>query len=195
MRAWAVLRASSVESRFEALHAERSDRPCRARRRIGIAASALVESKGRSRPSGAAFRRGRHRQIAAHGRAFGTPRQRAACALALFLLAAAHRQRVLSDHRPNGTCRRNGARRYPANEARQARRHIHADLDLYRGRGALCRHAVAPERWTLSRARSRPATAPTTDTRGGPFAHRGAGTARPRADDLRGRALDRPHEP
>ena len=34
-----------------------------------------------------------------------------------------------------------------------------------------------------------------TDTRGARFAHRGAGTARPRADDLRGRALDRPHEP
>ena len=39
----------------------------------------------------------------------GTPRQRAAHALALFLLAAAHRQRVLSDHRPDGAGRRTGA--------------------------------------------------------------------------------------
>ena len=56
---------------------------------------------------------------------------RAAHALALFLLAAAHRQRVLSDHRPDGTCRRTGARRHPASEARQARCGAGADLDLH----------------------------------------------------------------
>ena len=38
---------------------------------------------------------------------------RATHALALFLLPAAHRQRVLSDHRPDGTRRRPCARRHP----------------------------------------------------------------------------------
>ena len=51
----------------------------------------------------------------------GTSRWRAAHALALFLLAATHGQRALSDHRPNRTCCRTGARRHPASEARQAR--------------------------------------------------------------------------
>src|ERR1700674_1832075 len=70
---------------------------------------------------GAALRRGRYRQIAAHGRASGTPRRRTAHALALFLLAAAHGQRVPPDHRPDGTRRRTGVRRQTAGEARQAR--------------------------------------------------------------------------
>ena len=142
---------------------DRPDRPGRAGRRTRIAAAALVESKDRRRPGGAPFRRGRYRQIAAHGRAAGTPRQRAAHALALFLLAAAHRQRVLSDHRPDGTCRRTGARRHPASEARQARCAAGADLDLHPGRRALCRDAVAAERWTLSRARADPGAAPATN--------------------------------
>ena len=106
VRAWAALRASSAEGRFEALHATGLTDAGRAGRRTRIAAAALVEGKDRRRPGGAPLRRGRYRQIAAHGRAAGTPRQRAAHALALFLLAAAYRQRVLSDHRPDGACRR-----------------------------------------------------------------------------------------
>ena len=47
------------------------------------------------------------------------PCQRAAHALALFLLSAAHRQRLLSNHRPDGARRRVCARRHPASEARQ----------------------------------------------------------------------------
>ena len=47
VRAWAVLQASSVASRFEALHASRPDRPRRPRRRIRIAAAALVQGNGR----------------------------------------------------------------------------------------------------------------------------------------------------
>ena len=54
---------------------DRPDRPGRAGRRTRIAAAALVEGKDRRRPGGAALRRGRHRQIAAHGRAPGTPRR------------------------------------------------------------------------------------------------------------------------
>ena len=78
----------------------------------------------------------------------------AAHALAVFLLAAAHRQRVLSDHPPDGTCRWNCARRRAADEARQARCHARADFDIDPGCGTLCRDAVAAERWTLSGARS-----------------------------------------
>jgi hypothetical protein len=48
---------------------DRPDRAGRAGRRTRIAAAALVEGKGRRRPGGAALRRGRHRQIAAHRRA------------------------------------------------------------------------------------------------------------------------------
>ena len=110
----------------------RPDRAGRAGRRTRTAAAALVEGKERRRPGGAALRRGRHRQIAADGGAPGTPRRRAAHAPALFLLAAAHRQRALSDHRPDGTRRRICARRHAANEARQARCAAGADFDLDR---------------------------------------------------------------
>ena len=47
VRAWAALRASSVESRFEAHARLRPDRPRGARRRNRTAAAALVESKER----------------------------------------------------------------------------------------------------------------------------------------------------
>jgi hypothetical protein len=56
------------------------------------------------------------RQIAAYGRTFAMPHQRAAHALALFLLATAYRQRVLSNHQPHGTRRRLDARRHNAGE-------------------------------------------------------------------------------
>ena len=90
---------------------ERPDRPCRAGRRTRIAAAALVEGKERRRSSGVALWRGRYRQIAPDGSTAGTPRYRAAHALALFLLPATYRQRVLSDHWPDGTCCRICARR------------------------------------------------------------------------------------
>ena len=66
VRAWAALRPAVVESRFEALHATGYDRPRRTGRRIRTVAAALVESKGGRRPGGSAFRRGRHREVAAH---------------------------------------------------------------------------------------------------------------------------------
>ena len=130
VRAWAALRPSSVESRFEALHA-----------------SGLTELVGREEELELLLRRwskaktgegqvvllsgeAGHRQVAAHGGAAGTPRQRTAHALALLLLAAAHRQRALSDHQPDGTCRWICARRHRASEARQAGCGAGADLDL-----------------------------------------------------------------
>jgi hypothetical protein len=89
-------------------------------RRIRIAVAALVESEDRRRPSDAPFRRGRHRQIAAHGRAAGKIRRRAACAPALFLFAPAHRQRALSDHGCTPTARfiRSGCPWVPAPRSR-----------------------------------------------------------------------------
>ena len=160
VRAWAALRASSAEGRFEALHATGLTALVGREEELELLLRRWSRAKTGEGQVVLALRRGRHRQIAAHGRAAGTPRRRAAHALALFLLAAAHRQRVLSDHRPDGTRRRTGARRHAASEARQARCAAGADLDLQTGRRAVCRDAVAAERWTLSRARTDAAAAP-----------------------------------
>ena len=117
-RAWAALRAGSVESRFEALHAsgltalvgreEELELLLRRWSRAKTGEGQVVLLSGEAR----------HRQIAAHGSAAGTPRHRTAHAVALFLFAAAHRQRALSHHRPDGTRRRTGVRRQTASEAR-----------------------------------------------------------------------------
>ena len=154
VRAWAALRASSAESRFEALHASGLTALVGREEELELLLRRWSRAKTGEGQVVLAFRRGRYRQIAAHGGTAGTPRRRAAHAPALFLLAAAHRQRVLSDHRPDGACRRTGARRHPASEARQARCPAGADLDLQPGRRALCRDAVAAERRTLSHART-----------------------------------------
>ena len=103
VRAWSVLRPSSVESRFEALHAERltdlvgRDEECElllrrwSKAKTGEGQVVLLSGEagiGKSRLTAALLEQRRHR--AAH-------------ALTLFLLPAAHGQRVLSDHRPDGT--------------------------------------------------------------------------------------------
>ena len=128
VRAWAALRPASVESRFEALHA-----------------SGLTELVGREEELELLLRRwskaktgegqvvllsgeAGHRQVSTDRRAAGTPRYRAAHALALFLLPAAHRQRALSDHQPDGTRRWICARRHRASKARQARCPARAEL-------------------------------------------------------------------
>ena len=151
---------ASVESRFEALHASGLTALVGREEELELLLRRWSKAKTGEGQVVLALRRGRHRQIAAHGGAAGTPRERAAHALALFLLAAAHRQRALSDHRPDGTCRWICARRHRASEARQARCGARADLDLHAGRGTVCRDAVAAERWTLSRARTDPGAAP-----------------------------------
>ena len=145
VRAWAALRASSVESRFEALHAggltalvgrdEELELLLRrwSKAKTGEGQVVLLSGEagiGKSRLTAALLER-----LAG----------RTAHALALFLLAAAHRQRVLPDHQPDGTCRRAGARRHPTSEARQARCHARADHNLDAGRSALCRDAVTTE--------------------------------------------------
>ena len=109
-RAFAALRASSAEGRFEAMH--------------GIGLTDLV---GREEELELLLRRwsraktGEGQVVLLSGEA-GIGKSRLTAAVlerlasephtpsALLLLAAAHRQRVLSDHRPDGTCRRSGAR-------------------------------------------------------------------------------------
>ena len=129
VRAWAALRQASVEGRFEAFHA-----------------SGLTELVGREEELELLLRRwskaktgegqvvllsgeAGHRQVSTDGGVVGTPRFRAAHALALFLFSAAHGQRVLSHHQPDGTCRWTCARRHYASEARQARCRARADFD------------------------------------------------------------------
>ena len=111
VRAWAALRANSVESRFEALHMtglaalvgreEESELLMRRWSRAKSGEGQVVLLSGEAG----------HRQIAAHGGPSGMPRRRTAYAPALFLLPAAHGQRSLSHHRPDAACRGAGARR------------------------------------------------------------------------------------
>ena len=145
VRAWAALRARSVESRFEALHVtgltalvgreEELELLLRrwSRAKTGEGQVVLLSGEagiGKSRLTAALLE---------------THRQRAAHTLALFLLAATYRQRPLSGHWPDGARRRICARRQPAGEARQARCSVGAGLDLQPGRFALCRHVVVAE--------------------------------------------------
>ena len=82
----------------------------------------------------------------------------------------------------------------PQAKARQARCAAGANRDAHAGRRALCRDAVAAERRTLSRARADPAAAPAKNTGSAHFANGGADAPTSGADDLRGCALDRPHQ-
>ena len=101
-RAWAALRPASVEGRFEAMHA-----------------SGLTDLVGREEELDLLLRRwskaksGEGQVVLLSGEAgIGKSRltaalleragRRAAYALALFLFPAAHRQRALSDHQPDG---------------------------------------------------------------------------------------------
>ena len=61
VRAWAALRASSVESRFEALHATGLTELVGREEELEFAPSAVVESEERRRPRSAPLRRGRYR--------------------------------------------------------------------------------------------------------------------------------------
>ena len=119
VRAWAALRAASVESRFEALHA-----------------SGLTELVGREEELELLLRRwskaktGEGQVVLLSGEAgIGKSRltaellerlaSRTAHSLTLFLFTTAHRQRVLSDHWSDAACRYTHARRHNASETRQ----------------------------------------------------------------------------
>ena len=106
VRVWAALRPTSVESRFEALHASGMTDIVGREKELELLLAALVQGEIRRRPSCTYVRRGWDRQIATHRCALGTPCGRTANAIALLLLAAAHRQCVLSNHRSDRTCRR-----------------------------------------------------------------------------------------
>src|SRR5262249_18722186 len=161
----------------------RPDRSRRAGRGVPTASSSLAPGKDRRGPGGAAFGRGRHREITADGRASGTPRGRTAQALAFFFLPAAHGQRTLSDHRPDGTRRRTGARRQTEGEARQARCPARTDLNLDPRCRALCPDDVARQRWTLPCARADAAAGPAKNA-GSPYGTaRRVGTAESSAND------------
>ena len=76
-RAGAGVGGAAAKFGGEPLRGVARDRPHRSRRaggRTRIAAAALVEGKDRRRSGGAPVRRGRHRQVAAHRCAAGTPR-------------------------------------------------------------------------------------------------------------------------
>jgi class 3 adenylate cyclase len=120
VHAWMVLRATTVESRFEALHPssltaligreEETELLLRrwSRAKRGEGQVVLISGEpgnGKSRLTAAFFRK---------------PRFRAAHSFALFLLSPAHRQRVLCDHRSDGTRGRIVTRRYVQAETRQA---------------------------------------------------------------------------
>ena len=106
VRAWAALRPASVESRFDALHASGLTELVGREEELELLLRRWSKAKKRRRASSVALRRTRHRQVSIDGCAPGTPRWRAAYALALLLLTAAHRQRLVSDHQPDGARRR-----------------------------------------------------------------------------------------
>ena len=117
VRAWMALRPSSVESRFEALHA-----------------SGLTELVGREEELELLLRRwskaktGEGQVVLLSGEpgigksrldcsAYGTRSGRAAHTPALLLLSSTYGQCALPDHRANGTGRGTSSRRYRTNEA------------------------------------------------------------------------------
>ena len=73
-----------------------SDKPLRRQllQQRRTAAAALVKDEIGRRQSGAPVRRSGHRQVSSDCRAARTSRQRTAHAVTLFLLTAAHRQRI-----------------------------------------------------------------------------------------------------
>jgi hypothetical protein len=130
--------ASFIINNFDSVAGQRSPPQVRAtsptscRRRKAKAPATSQCSPQSAAPHGAAFGGSRHRQIAAHCRSCGTPCSRTAYTIALFLLAPAHRQRVLSYHQSDGSHRWNSTRRQRQSKAGQARCAARADLAIHR---------------------------------------------------------------
>ena len=103
VKAWAVLRSASIESRFEALHASGLTELVGREEELELLLRRWSKAKTGARPSGVALRGSRYRQIAAYRCAHGTPSGRNTYAPALLLFAATYRQRALSDHQSDGT--------------------------------------------------------------------------------------------
>ena len=194
VRAWEALRPSSVESRFEALHA-----------------SGLTELVGREEELELLLRRwskaktGEGQVVLLSGEA-GIGKSRLTAAL-LERLAGEPHTRLRYFCSPQHT----DSALYPIiGQMERAAGFVHDDtpqakldkLDAVLAqtstqtarRGTVCRDAVAAERRTLSGARSDPRAAPTENAGSARFPDGSADTAKSGADDLRGCALDRPHE-
>jgi class 3 adenylate cyclase len=118
VKVFAALRASSVASRFEAMHPGGMTALVGREEQLDLLLRRWARAT--TRPGGFAVRRGRDRKIQAHRRAYGGHHGRKTHPVALFLFAATHRQRFLSAHRPVRTCCRICARRHIAIKARQA---------------------------------------------------------------------------
>ena len=196
VRAWAALRPSSVESRFEALHA-----------------SGLTALVGREEELELLLRRwskaktGEGQVVLLSGEA-GIGKSRLTAAL-LERLAGEPHTRLRYFCSPQHT----DSALYPIiGQMERAAGLAHDDtaqakldkLDAVlaqtststAGRGSVCRDAVAAERWTLSRARADPGSSAGKE-RWKRSLHNLRDLARQQsgADDLRGCALDRPDEP
>ena len=184
VQTWAVLRVSSVASRFEALHTAglmaligREEEVELLLRRWSTAKTGEGQVVLLSGEAGI----GKSRLTAELlERLAGEPLTRSA----LFLLPPTYRQRALPDHRPDGTCCRDRLQRHPANEARQARRLADTDRDFDRGCRAPRRYAVASQRWTIPRAQSIRNAAPGQNAGSAHTANRGVGKTKPGVDDI-----------
>ena len=105
VRAWAAQRASSAEGRFEAMHTGGLTALVGREEELELLLRRWSRAKSGEGQVVLISGEAGNRQIAANRRAIGNHRQPAAYPPALFLLAAAYRQRVLSDHRSDGTGR------------------------------------------------------------------------------------------
>ena len=155
-RAWAALRASSAEGRFEALHAS------------GLTALVGREEEFESLLGRWSRAKSGEGQVVLLSGEAGIGKSRLTAALLERLAAEPHtRLRYFcSPQHPDSALypiigqmeRAAGLGRddHAPSKARQARCGARADLDLNRGRRAVRRNAVVAERWPLSRARSGP---------------------------------------
>ena len=182
--AWAALRPASVESRFEALHGSgltelvgREEELELLRRRwskakMGEGQVVLLSGEagiGKSRLTAALLERLAH-EPHTRLRYFCSPQHTDS---ALYPVIGQMERAAGLD-----------SRRHRASEARQARCSAGADLDLQTRRSILCRHAVAAERRTLSRARYDIRAAPAADIGSTPVTSGGIVALHTCADDL-----------
>jgi class 3 adenylate cyclase len=119
--AFGALRESPQANRFEALHPGGLAALVGREAECELLLRCWAKAKGGPGPGRAHLGRGGHRQIQADGRISGTTAGRTAHAAALFLLAPAHRQCALPNHRPHRAGSQLCARGRCEDEARQAR--------------------------------------------------------------------------
>ena len=196
VRAWAALRASSAEGRFEAMHATGLTDLVGREEELELAAATMVKGKDRRRPGRAAFWRARYRQIAPYGRAAGTPcrpsRTRACVISALRSTPTARFIPIISQmERAAGLAHDDTAQaKLDKLDAVLAQSFtsrqdaaLFAEMLSLPNDGRYPTFELGPQQ-----RRQRTLEALTTQIEA-------LSRAKSSADDLRGRALDRPHEP